>query len=426
MLRFPRVRIPFFRIFYSSTYSALLLATLLLLVVTPIDQIYQTLSNGKFGNAIVIGAVWIATAIIALFIYASRLYTNRTALAAIPKSYLPIQRKEIHAPVRRVIVKNRQRSALIAWDSRPRDLRLDPGATQRSGGGDGEHEKQTRTAMYLHARTPLDPAATSTTHKTAIPTTIIPIDPASPPWGPIEHPGWSSPAVSRHGLPEEVRFETVVAELPHLIEAAAVALAPPDPAFHFLTRPLAAGASTGSDSAAAATPLDGTLPSQKVGALPPAPAPAPAPVPDVPHDPRIVALLQRGAAMGLRGYLGQLAALGVLGGAPAARVDAFVARYEYARFSAHALTEDEFAALMAAFVELLEGLRPVQKDWVQTVYGGEMFKYEGGTVHGAAVGGETDGESTGRRRAMARRMSERSEASSASVVRHFVQEPGGG
>jgi len=421
MLRFPRVRIPFFRIFYSSTYSALLLLTLLLLVVTPVDQIYQTLSNGKFGNAIVIGAVWVTTAIITLFIYASRLYTNRTALATIPKSYLPVQRKEIHAPVRRVIVKNRERSALIAWDSRPRDLRQDPGAVQRSGGG--KHEKHTRDAATYHASLPLDPATTSTAQKAPLPTTIIPIDPASPPWGPIAHPGWSSPAVSRYGLPEEVRFETVVAELPHLIEAAAVALAPPDPAFHFLTQTLAAGASASPDDVAAATSSDGTSSSQKLGGPPPASAPVP--MPAAPHDPRAVALLQRGTAMGLRGYLGQLAALGVLGGAPAARMDAFVARYEYARFSAHALTEDEFAGLMAAFVELLEGLQPVREGWLQTVYGDGMGEHEGVTGYGAIVGGETTaGASAGRRRA--RRMSERSEASSVSVVRHFAQGSIGG
>lgn len=424
MIRGRTFRIPFFRIFYSSTYTALLLVIFVLLAVTPGDQIYQTLSNSRLGNVFVVGGVYFVTAAIALFIYASRLYTNRIALAAIPKSYLPIQRKEVPARVRRVIVKNRQRSALIAWDSRPRDVRNEPGAAATSRAIDPEkHSYAAVRGATKEGSTPVNAAATAMTRKTRLPTVIIPIDSDAPPWGTITHPGWSG-AVSRYELPEGVRFETVVAELPHLIEAAAVALAPPDSAFHFLDQafsPSQAAIPPSSPDPAASSSDDvpsgsstakapySTTTSAHVPSSPLASAQLTAPV-TAPRDPRAVALLQRPAATGLRTYLSHLVQLGILGGGPVL-VEDFLARYEYARFSAHALTEGEFAALMAVFSELLGGLVPLDAKVARMLYK-EMDDSDSD--------GEREAESGAKRLALLRTRSERSEASTQSVIRHFA------
>src|SRR6202012_4516440 len=89
---------------------------------------------------------------------------------------------------------------------------------------------------------------------------------AEPTWGPIAHPGWSSPG--SQDLPH-LQYATVIAELADLIEERAVRLAPSDPG--------------------AAPDSDGT------------------PFPDE----RVVGILQRPADMGLREYIEQLIALQV-------------------------------------------------------------------------------------------------------------------
>jgi hypothetical protein len=117
------MRIPLFRIWYSTTYTTLLIITILLLAISPTDTIYQSFKANELQKVFVIGGVYLLTCLIVLLIYSTRIYTNRTVLAAIPKGYVPIEEGEVGKAVRKMIVKHLKRSAVIAWDSRPRDVR---------------------------------------------------------------------------------------------------------------------------------------------------------------------------------------------------------------------------------------------------------------------------------------------------------------
>ncbi|KAL1598966.1 hypothetical protein SLS60_008111 [Paraconiothyrium brasiliense] len=182
------------------------------------------------------------------------------------------------------------RSAVVAWDSMPRDARGEVGDEDRHG-----------TARLHHKR------------RHAFPATVIPVNPGSPPWGHVSHPGWASPAGS--DLPN-LQYNNVVNELPNLIEAKAVSLAPPDPALE-----------------------DRALRIQDTPMLP---------------DAQIVALLQRPRTMGLRDYLARLSSFGLLN--PPSLGPRFLSLYEYARFSTKCLTEGEFSNIMSVFTEILNGM----------------------------------------------------------------------
>ncbi|KAB8336890.1 hypothetical protein FH972_021198 [Carpinus fangiana] len=279
-----------FNFIYRFAYTALLILCVLLLAITPVDHIYQTFANDRLGNIFVVGGTVVVTFLLALFIYFSRLYTNRTILASIPKPYIPVEQGEVIQKVHKVITKNRQRSAIIAWDSRPRDLRAE---------FSDDEDSETSPALRRDSKR-----------------TIFPVSAKSPPWGTISHPGWSNP--SNSDIPS-IQFDSVVGELPHLIEAKAVSLAPPDPAF---VRPSRAGGFI---------ELEGA-----------------------PPDARVVAMLQRPPTMGLRDYMLHLNTFGLVD--PPALAGPFLAQYEYARFSGHALTEDEFRKLMDAFSDILAGM----------------------------------------------------------------------
>ncbi|KAK0664779.1 hypothetical protein DIS24_g293 [Lasiodiplodia hormozganensis] len=295
------MRIPFFRIWYSTTYSILFLLLVILLAATPGDLVYQAVRNRGYPNAFVVGAVYVLTFVITVCVYATRLYTNRTVLLGIPKSYIPIEQGEVGKHVRRMIVKGFERSALIAWDSRPRDLRPEL-QEEREGSTAPSHERSLRKKDRSRD------------------VTAIPVDPNSPPWGHISHPGWASPVMD--GVPN-LQFCNVIAELPNLIEAKAVSLAPADPAFAFHMS------------------LDG--------------------VPVMP-DARIVALLQRPSTMGLRDYLGHLSTFGLIN--PPELGTAFLKRYEHARFSTQAISEGQFQELMEMFAEILTGMTELAPELV--------------------------------------------------------------
>jgi hypothetical protein len=203
-----------------------------------------------------------------------------------------------------MIVESLSRSAVIAWYARPRVLDL---ATRAAQGA----QAQVVNANSFHA--------TGTTkhhkllHRKRVATEKdeqgITMPPHPPVWGEIAHDGWSSPLSP--DLPNR-QYVTVILELPHLIEAKAVSLAPPD---------------------AAST----TIP----------------PMPDL----RAVELLQRPAAMGLRDYISHLTSLGIL--SPAIPVTNFLSAYEAARFSSQPRTEKEFRELMRLFAEILRGMTPL-------------------------------------------------------------------
>lgn len=300
------MRIPLFRIWYSTTYTTLLIILLLLLAISPAETIYQSIRTREIQKLFVIGGAYFLTGIIVLLIYSTRVYTNRSVLQAIPKPYVPVEKGEVGKLVRRMVVKHLRRSAIIAWDSRPRDIRGEAeeealNAMNRPDTAESKREKE-KLQKKIHHHGP--------------PTTIIPVSAMSPPWGHVSHPGWATP--SSPDLPN-LQYWGVILELPNLIEAKAVSLAPPDPAVE-----------------------DGL---QYPGNAPPLP------------DAQIVTLLQRPRALGLRDYLLRLSEFGLLN-PPSLGAD-FLAQYEYARFSTHSLTEQKFRDLMAIFAAILNGMTQI-------------------------------------------------------------------
>ncbi|KAF2020647.1 sucrase/ferredoxin domain-containing protein [Aaosphaeria arxii CBS 175.79] len=289
------MRIPLFRIWYSTTYTVIFFILIILLAVTPGDTIYQSIRVKELQKLFVIGGAYVLTFLIVLLVYSTRIYTNRTVLAAIPKPYVPIEDGEVGTMVRKMIVKALKRSAIIAWDSRPRDL-------SRTVKDVAVEEERPMTAERDRKRWSHVKAAT-----------VIPVSAKSPPWGHISHSGWASP--SSPDLPS-LQYWKVVTELPNLIEAKAVALAPPDPA------------------------VDSPFHPRDNGPMLP--------------DASVVALLQRPRTMGLRQYLGRLSSFGLIN--PPNLGPDFLSQYEYARFSTQALTETEFRDIMAVFADILNGM----------------------------------------------------------------------
>jgi hypothetical protein len=295
-----------FKIFYTSFFIVLNLCLLGLLLVTPGDAIRQALNNKQLYNIFVIGGCYAITVASALLIYAARLYTNRTVLAAIPKTWIPVEKGDVNKKVRRMIVASLNRSAAIAWDSRPR-IPTEP-ATVVSEPANRDQlakpaesqllEKKKKGGLRKKARSQLEKDEQT-----------VNIPPHQPVWGDIAHDGWSTP--TSPDLPN-LQYITVILELPHLIEARAVSLAPPDP--ESTSEP---------------------------------------PMPDI----RAVDLLQRPAAMGLRDYIGHLTTVGVIT-APSIATD-FLTSYEYARFSARPLSETQFRDLMKQFAEVLRKMNPL-------------------------------------------------------------------
>lgn len=271
-------------------------------MVTPADAINQAISNGQPYNGIIIGAAYGFTILFASFIYLLRLWTNRTVLAAIPKTFIPIEKGDVNKAVRKMIVASLSRSVIIAWDSRPRiehspativsepDMR-DPIARVAD---DDDREKAGGVLHKQHSQQERDE------HTVMIP-------PSKPVWGEISHNGWASPLSP--DLPN-LQFTSVILELPHLIEARAVSVAPPDP--ESTTEP---------------------------------------PMPDL----RAVDLLQRPASMGLRDYIGHLVSVDIIT-SPTVATE-FLNTYEHARFSSQPISEHEFRELMKQFAELLRSMQ---------------------------------------------------------------------
>jgi hypothetical protein len=304
-MAFPRI----FRVFYSLTFTILYLILLFFIVITPADAIRQAIKTGQSYYAYVIAGCYFLTLFLVLMIYGSRLFHNRTVLAAIPKSWIPIGKGDVNRKVRLMIAESLSRSAIIAWHSRPRLPAPCPARNaeplENDTGLEEETKKDNIFERILHkTRTIVD----RDDEKFHIP-------PHPPPWGTITHPGWSSPLA--HTLPN-LHYLTVILELPPLIEAKAVSLAPPDPSF-----------STSS-------------------ALPPMP------------EPRALDLLQRPVAMGLREYILYLASLGVIPQEEMELAMAFVARWEEARFAGRPRTEAEFGELMHLFAQVLRSMKQLE------------------------------------------------------------------
>ncbi|KAH0536782.1 hypothetical protein FGG08_006385 [Glutinoglossum americanum] len=296
-----------FNIIYSTTFSFLSLVLLILILVTPADSIRQAFNNQHFYNLAAIAGTYLLTAVLALLIYSSRLYTNRSVLAAIPKAWVPIDKGDVGSSVGKMIEEGLCRSAVVARDARPRDLRSereeDRGGERRERSGSGGSASAVRDEGGVLGVSLRDHQRTDHERQEAATAVTVP-----PVWGHIAHPGHSSPSSS--DLPN-LHYLTVILELPHLIEAKAVSLAPPSPS---------------------QTPTNTTHPPST----------------------RALSLLQRPAEIGLREYIHHLTGLGLI--QPPGLAEDFLVRYERARFSGVELTEEEFRALVGVFAEVLGGM----------------------------------------------------------------------
>lgn len=300
---------PVFRIFYSTFFTINYAVLLILIIVTPVDTIHQALQNHQLYNVFVIAATYFVTLVLAILIYASRLYTTRTVLAGIPKTYIPVEKGDVSRSVRWMIVESLNRNAVIAWEAKPR---VSPSADKQEDWDDEDAEPEANEKPRPLHGLMLQKQKTIEKH---------PMDVSIPShqhiWNEIAHDGWAPP--TSPDIPD-LEYMTVIRELPHLIEAKAVSLAPSDP-------------------------ISRTNP----------------PMPDM----RAVEILQRSAAMGLLEYIAHLTKLGIL--PAAAPVSSFVASYEVARFAARPLDERSFRDLTKLFAEILRLMVPMSPELLDSL-----------------------------------------------------------
>ncbi|OJJ49444.1 hypothetical protein ASPZODRAFT_150331 [Penicilliopsis zonata CBS 506.65] len=299
-----------YRILESSTFIFLSFILLCLILLTPADAIYQCYVTRRFTNVYFIAGGYIVTFLLALLIYASRIYTNRSVLAGIPKAWIPVEKEDVGKSVRRLVMDGLARSAIIAYQARPRNTR----------------EDEDRFLDYK----------------------MLLVDRDRPPWGRVEHRGWSSPASL--DLPD-LPYRDVVKELPHLIEAKAVSLAPSDP----LLMPSSSHASEDAHS-----------------------------VPDT----RVVEVLKRPTSMGLREYLQHLTTLDLVN--PPDLGPEFLAIYEKARFSSQELYQDEFREMMRLFTEILRGMVSLSPQLLDEIRHGSSYADSESRIGPSDEEGETD------------------------------------
>ncbi|KAJ5631354.1 uncharacterized protein N7484_011454 [Penicillium longicatenatum] len=278
------------RILNTSFFFFFALILFCLILLTPVDAIYQCYETQQLTDIFFITGAYVITFILAVLIYSTRIYTNRSTLAGIPKAWIPVEKDDVSKSVRRMVKEGLARSAVVSYQARPRDT-------------SGEAESFQNYEPLL-------------------------IDPERPPWGRVEHPGWSSPASP--DLPD-LPYRTVIQELPNLIEAKAVSLAPSDPLF------------AASDAFGPVDDLD----------------------PQYLPDMRVVEVLRRPASMGLRQYIRHLTSLGAI--EPPELGPEFLALYERARFSSHQLHESEFRDLMHLFAEILRGMTSLASPIVEDI-----------------------------------------------------------
>ncbi|ETN43580.1 uncharacterized protein HMPREF1541_02739 [Cyphellophora europaea CBS 101466] len=244
-----RTREVLFKIFYSSSFTAVFLLLIAFVGVAPADKLYESYHRRRVIDIIIVAAAWVLTALIAAFLYGTRLYTNRSILRDIPKTFLPIEREDLPGRnVHRLIQETFARSAVVAYHAKPRSRRIE---TELEGAGERMLviTKQIKQHHHEHSITP---------HERVL---------LEPQWGTVVHAGWQSPASDEMA---NLEYAGVADELIDLIEAKAVSLAPGD------------------------SPL----------ALDESGVPQP--------DARIVDMLARPPDMGMRNYLAELADVGML------------------------------------------------------------------------------------------------------------------
>ena len=295
----PRPRIPYFLIFYSTTFTFFALLLTALLLITPGDHIYQSFKAGELYRIIIVGCVYLLTFVIAVFIYAYRLFSTRSALANIPREW-DLSGNEKDNPslglgmgrrMGRVVREGWLRSAVIAYQSTPRNTE-----------GDSQlwHTLSKKGKGRLRGNKGERPSVDSI---------------GEPVWGTIEHPGRSGPACP--DLPD-LHFDSVISELPNLLEAKAVSLAPVSE----LGRP-----------------------NENEKLVP---------------EPVVVDLLRRPLHMGMRAYIDNLLSLNVIHSEDGIITD-FLMLYERARFSGEPLTEEQFRHLMDLSSAIMRNMKALDE-----------------------------------------------------------------
>lgn len=274
-----------FRFVYTSIYIVLFVILAGLMLITPGDVIERSMRNGQAYNIWILVASYVVTILTVATVFSTRLWIVKSVLAGIPKAWVPVETGDVGAAVNAVVVGGLDRSAAIAYESRPRVRQHQPHA---------DDEKQPAAAAAAAAAMP--PFARE-----------LGVSPAKQHamWSSIEHEGWAPP--TSPDFPS-LQYTTVLAELPALVEAKALTLAP----------------ATASDPDGAAT------------------------------------LLQRPVHLALRGYLDHLAGLGVLSDDAVEHVlPEFLEQYEYARFSTRPIDGARFRRLMHLLAELMNGMHPL-------------------------------------------------------------------
>lgn len=317
-----------FRFIYGSFYFFLCILLVALLFVTPGDIIYQAYLNDQWYNIWILAAALVFIGVIVSFIYALRLFNNKTILASIPKQWVPIEKGDAPKTVIRMISASLDRSAAIAFEARPRALGdMGQGGEDAQGQGEangevclgglrgeasrqGEEEKEWEGMEGSKSGFQLSRLRNKAAVEEELGVTATPLH--RPVWGDIEHGGWASPDAKE--VPN-LQYSTVLSELPHLIEAKALTQAPPDP------------------QSATNPPM---------------------------LDPDAVAMLERPLHLDLRGYIDHLSSFGMLDMDGA--VNEFLVAYERARFSTRPVSSEQFHELMRFFAGLLRSMGPLDPD----------------------------------------------------------------
>ncbi|RKF80912.1 putative sucrase ferredoxin domain-containing protein [Golovinomyces cichoracearum] len=284
--------------FYVGSYTILNIVLVVLLLVTPGDAIRQALDNKQPYNVFAIAGTYFLTLILAITLYASRKCAESATLKAIPKTWIPIEKGDVSKKVREMIILSLHRSAVIAWNSRPRIVQepMDVSEITRSSfplDQYGNINKDQRTRRDRSSSKKSDQISI------AVPSRSI--------FGEIIHDGWSSPLSSDF---PDLHYMTVISELPHLTEAKVVSLVSPH-------------ANNNSES------------------------------PELRHG--SVDILRRPMGMSFRDYIGYLCSLNIIT-TPDTAFE-FLSLYEYARFSENPLNEIEFKKLVESFAEILRGIK---------------------------------------------------------------------
>jgi hypothetical protein len=296
-----------FRIAYNSVYAVLCLILTALLLIVPGDFVQQALSTThQVTNLIIIAVVYVFTIIIVAFVYVLRLYVTRTVLTSIPKAWIPIEKGDVNKEVHKMIVASLGRSAAIAWGARPKAIAAPDTPLAAAGSivedANADDARPGRKSLQLFRLKLRKPTTMEDQMGISLPS-------LRPVWGEVEHYGWSSPASP--DLPN-LQYDTVLSELPNLIEAKAVAQAPTN------------------QGAASNTPvLDGDA----------------------------VMLLQRAPNMTFRSYIAHLTELDIL---PTSQdLVLFLELYERVRFSERPMSNATFRRLMHLLAELLRAMQPL-------------------------------------------------------------------